>query len=339
MSLADREEIALLLAAGRCDAQIADELGFHRSTIWRERQRNTTGQAYRASTAQAAADARQHAAHPRGPVKLAEGTRLHDVVTQRLGENQSPEQIANRLRLEFPHDPEMHVSHETIYQALYVQGRGALRRELTQCLRTGRAMRRPRAQRAARGSGGAVLRDVVSISERPPEVEDRAVPGHWEGDLILGAGNASAIGTLVERASGYLILLYLAGDHTAQTVQDAMCREMAKLPQTLRGTLTWDRGSEMANHAQIAAATDLAIYFCDPASPWQRGTNENTNGLARQYFPKATDLSFHGPGLLHHVATEINNRPRKRHGWRTPAEVLDALLSNPNNPPGAALTA
>jgi IS30 family transposase len=233
----------------------------------------------------------------------------------------------------------MHVSHETIYQALYVQGRGALRRELANCLRTGRAMRKPRAQRAARNARTGNLRDIVSISERPPEVEDRAVPGHWEGDLILGAGNTSAIGTLVERATGYLILLHLDGDHTAETVQEAMCREMAKLPETLRQTLTWDRGSEMANHVQIAAATGLDIYFADPASPWQRGSNENTNGLLRQYFPKGTNLSFWGPGFLDQVAHEMNNRPRKRLGWDTPAEALDALLSNPINPPGDALTA
>ncbi|MDP4014109.1 MAG: IS30 family transposase [Candidatus Nanopelagicales bacterium] len=334
LSLADREEIALLLHQRRSDAEIATVLGFDRTTIWRERRRNTTGGRYRATTAQAAADARHRDAHPPGPVKLAEGTPLHDEVQARLSKNQSPEQIAHRLRRDFPDDPEMHVSHETIYQALYVQGRGALRRELANCLRTGRAMRKPRAQRAARNARTGNLRDIVSISQRPPEVEDRAVPGHWEGDLILGAGNTSAIGTLVERATGYLILLHLDGDHTAETVQEAMCREMAKLPETLRQTLTWDRGSEMANHVQIAAATGLDIYFADPASPWQRGSNENTNGLLRQYFPKGTNLSFWGPGFLDQVAHEMNNRPRKRLGWDTPAEALDALLSNPINPPG-----
>lgn len=339
LSLADREEIAHRLRTGATDAQIAAELGFDRTTIWRERTRNASGGRYRASTAQALADARHQDAHPPGPVKLAEGTKLHTEVAQRLGDNQSPEQIANRLRREFPDDPEMHVSHETIYQALYVQGRGSLRRELAACLRTGRAMRKPRAQRTARNAQTGSLRDIVSISQRPPEVEDRAVPGHWEGDLILGAANASAIGTLVERATGYLILLHLDGDHKAETVQEAMCREMAKLPQTLRQTLTWDRGSEMANHAQIAEATGLDIYFCDPASPWQRGTNENTNGLLRQYFPKSTDLSFWGPGILDQVARQMNNRPRKRLDWATPAEALDALLSNPHHPPGVALTA
>ncbi|WP_244932023.1 IS30 family transposase [Nocardioides sp. W7] len=339
LTLADREEIAHLLSSGKTDAEIATVLGFSRTTIWRERTRNTTGGRYRATTAQAAADTRHRDAHPSGPLKLAEGTRLRTEVLKRLGENQSPEQIAHRLRRDFPDDPEMHVSHETIYQALYVQGRGALRRELAVCLRTGRAMRKPRAQRTARNARSGNLRDIVSISERPPEVEDRAVPGHWEGDLILGTANASAIGTLVERATGYLILLHLASDHTAETVQEAMCREMAKLPQTLRQTLTWDRGSEMANHAQIAEATGLDIYFCDPGSPWQRGSNENTNGLLRQYFPKGTDLSFWGPGFLDQVARQMNNRPRKRLDWATPAEALDALLSNINNPPGDALTA
>ena len=168
---------------------------------------------------------------------------------------------------------------------------------------------------------------MVNIAERPPEVEDRAVPGHWEGDLILGTGNQSAIGTLVERASGFLILLHLPDGHGAAQVQDAMCTAMAELPDTLRRTLTWDQGSEMSNHLQIAAATDLDIYFCDPHSPWQRGSNENTNGLLRQYFPKSTDLSFHGAGILENVASEMNRRPRKRHQWATPAEVLDRLLS------------
>ena len=339
LGLADREEIALLVAAGRTDAQIAAAIGFDRSTIWRERRRNTTGGRYRASTAQAAADARHRAAHPAGPVKLADGTRLRAAVATRLSQNQSPEQIASRLRRDFPDDPELQVSHETIYQALYVQGRGTLRRELAGALRTGRAMRRPRNQRTARAATTAPLRNIISISERPPAVEDRAVPGHWEGDLILGAGNASAIGTLVERATGYLILLHLPGNHTAETVQHAMRREMSKLPQVLRQTLTWDRGSEMANHAQIAEETGLDIYFCDPGSPWQSGTNENTNGLLRQYFPKSTDLSFYGPGMLDQVARQMNNRPRKRLGWDTPAEALDKLLSTPTNPTGDALTA
>jgi transposase, IS30 family len=335
--MADREEIAHLRRLGRSVSQIAEEVGFHKATISRELRRNRCGRGYRASTAQAAADRR---AGRNRPAKLAVDTRLRAEVERRLAHNESPAQISARLMLDFPDDPEMRVSHETIYQSLYVQGRGALRRDLAGHLRTGRAVRKPRAQlRAARAGGGsAPLRDVVSISERPPEVADRAVPGHWEGDLIMGAGSASAIGTLVERATRYLILLHLPGDHTAVTVQHAMCQQMSQLPQVLRQTLTWDRGSEMSNHAQIAAATGLKIYFCDPASPWQRGTNENTNGLLRQYFPKGTDLSLWGPGFLDQVAREMNNRPRKTLGWHTPAEALDALLSQHDNPPGVALT-
>ena len=267
-------------------------------------------------------------------------TRLRVEVERRLQHNESPEQIANRLRLDFPEDPEMRVSHETIYTSIYVQGRGALRKDLAGHLRTGRAMRRPRAQRQAHVDRGGThpLRNVVSISERPPEVEDRAVPGHWEGDLIVGAHQASAIGTLVERATGFLALLHLPSDRTALTLQTSICDYMATLPDTLRQTLTWDRGTEMTNHVQIAAATGLDIYFADPHSPWQRGSNENTNGLLRQYFPKGTDLSLWGPGYLNEVAREMNNRPRKRLNWATPAEALDQLLCNPDNPPGVALT-
>jgi IS30 family transposase len=336
LSLADREEIAHLNRLRWSLDEIASAVGFNKSTISRELARNTSGERYRASTAQAAADARARRA---GRAKLAVHTRLRAEVERRLEHNESPAQIANRLRLDFPDDPEMRVSHETIYQSLYVQGRGALRKDLAGHLRTGRAMRKPRAQAQGRAArSGSPLRDVVSISERPAEAADRAVPGHWEGDLIMGAGNNSAIGTLVERATGYLILLHLPGDHSAPTVQAAMCQQMARLPEVLRRTLTWDRGSEMTNHAQIAKATGLQIYFCDPASPWQRGTNENTNGLLRQYFPKGTDLSFWGPGFLERVAIELNNRPRKRLDWRTPAEALDALLSQHDQPPGVALT-
>jgi IS30 family transposase len=183
------------------------------------------------------------------------------------------------------------------------------------------------------------IKDMVSISDRPADVEDRAVPGHWEGDLITGAQNQSAIGTLVERMTGFVLLLHLPEDHSAQTVQNAMITKMSELPAILRQTLTWDQGIEMANHVQIAAATDLDIYFCDPHSPWQRGSNENTNGLLRQYFPKGSDLSFWGPGYLDYVAAELNNRPRKRLRWKTPAEALDQLLSNPTNPPSVAMTA
>ena len=336
LSLAEREEIAHLHRLRRPLSEIADAVGFDKSTISRELTRNTTGRHYRATTAQAAAETRAQRARR---AKLAVNARLRAVVEDRLSKNVSPEQISHRLRREFPDDPEMRVSHETIYTSLYVQGRGALRKDLAGHLRTGRAMRQPRAQAQGRVQrGGSPLRNVISISERPPEVEDRAVPGHWEGDLIMGATNTSAIGTLVERATRYLMLLHLPGDHTAQTVQEAMCQQMAHLPEQLRLTLTWDRGSEMANHAQIAEATGLDIYFADPASPWQRGTNENTNGLLRQYFPKGTDLSLWGPGFLDQVALEMNNRPRKTLDWATPAEALDQLLSQHDNPPGVALT-
>jgi len=338
LSAADREDIAHLNRSGHTVSAIAEEIGFHKSTVSRELRRNLSGSRYRATTAQQMADERARRGRAT-QAKLAANTRLRDEVERRLKHNESPEQIANRLPLDFPDDSEMRVSHETIYTSIYVQGRGALRKDLAGHLRTGRALRKPRAQardRAARTAGG-VLRNVISISERPPEVEDRAVPGHWEGDLIMGAHNASAIGTLVERATRYLILLHLPGDHTALTVQEAMCRAMARLPEVLRQTLTWDRGSEMSNHVQIAEATGLDIYFADPASPWQRGSNENTNGLLRQYFPKGTDLSFWGPGYLEQVALEMNNRPRKTLQWHTPAEALDALLSQ-HNPPGVALT-
>jgi IS30 family transposase len=271
--------------------------------------------------------------------KLAANQRLRDEVQARLEDKLSPEQIANRLKIDFPDDRQMRVSHETIYVSLYVQGRGALRRDLTQCLRTGRALRKPRphTRRAARNTSR--IPGMVLISERPAEVEDRAVPGHWEGDLITGAENKSAIGTLVERSTGFVILLHLPHDHGALAVQEAMIHKMAQLPKILLRTLTWDQGIEMRNHAQIADATGLDIYFCDPHSPWQRGTNENTNGLLRQYFPKGTDLSGYHPDYLDYVAAQLNNRPRKRHHWRTPAERLDQLLSNPNNPPTGALTA
>jgi transposase, IS30 family len=339
LSQDDREEIAHLKRLKKSVTEIAEAIGFDKSTVSRELRRNTSGGRYRATTAQTLADNRAREVRAK-PAKLALNSRLRAEVEDRLKRKQSPEQIANRLPLDFPDDPEMRVSHETIYTSIYVQSRGALRKDLAGHLRTGRAMRKPRAQAAQRGStwGGSPLRDVISISERPPCVEDRAVPGHWEGDLIMGAMNASAIGTLVERATGFLGLLHLPGDHTALTMQTAICEHMAALPETLRQTLTWDRGVEMTNHAQIAEATGLDIYFADPASPWQRGSNENTNGLLRQYFPKGTDLSLWGPGYLEQVALELNTRPRKRLGWRTPAEALDALLSEHDNPPGVALT-
>jgi IS30 family transposase len=245
-----------------------------------------------------------------------------------LEQRHSPEQIAGRLREDFPEDPEMWVSHETIYQALYVQPRGELARQVKTALRTGRTRRKPQGRKGTTDHGR--LKDMVNISERPAEADDRAVPGHWEGDLLIGANGESAIGTLVERTTGFVMLLHLPGDRTAATVAEAMTAKIPQVPEVLRRSLTWDQGKEMALHTTITQATGLPIYFCDPHSPWQRGSNENTNGLLRQYFPKGTDLSFHGPGILDNVAAELNARPRKRHGWRTPAEELDRLLSDPS---------
>jgi IS30 family transposase len=254
-------------------------------------------------------------------------------------ERYSPEQVACRLRLEHPENVEsveMQVSHETIHQALYVEGRGSLRLEIATALRSGHARRRPQKPDSPRPGR---LQGMVIISDRPPEIEDRAIPGHWEGDLIIGSTSTrSAIGTLVERTSGFVMLLHLPGDHTALTVSTAMIKAMNTLPEQLRRSVTWDQGREMAKHQEITMATGMPIYFCDPHSPWQRGSNENTNGLLRQYFPKSTDLSFHGPGILNNVATELNARPGKRHGYRTPAEVLAEILSNQTSQNGVATT-
>jgi transposase, IS30 family len=333
MSFQEREEIAIRHATGESARQIAAALDRDPTTISRELARNRTGQGYRATVAQSLTDGRAHRPKDR---KLS-GLRLRRKVRAMLRKRFSPEQIAARLKLDYPDDPEMHVSHETIYQAIYVQGRGALRAELASALRTGRALRKPHGRTPRTGSK---IKDMVMISDRPAEVEDRAVPGHWEGDLILGStASASAIGTLVERRTGFVLLLHLPGDHTSRTVADAMIATMSGLPEQLRRSLTWDQGSEMARHREISLATNLDIYFCDPHSPWQRGSNENTNGLLRQYFPKGTDLSLHGPGILDNVAAELNARPRKRHGWHTPAEVLTKLLSEPPKPTGDALTA
>ena len=340
LTLAEREDIACLRAAKLGVRAIARELGRDPGTISRELARNDSYDGrYRASVAQQKADERaREAGRAANPVRLATNLRLRREVATRLKQNHSPEQISKRLREDFPDDPELQVSHETIYQSLYIQGRGALKRELTRHLRTGRSMRKPQRQATTRRSrrGGPQIKDMINIAERPPEVADRAVPGHWEGDLITGAENRTAIGTLVERTTGFLMLLHLPENHGALAVQEAVTTAIAALPEMLRKTLTWDQGSEMTNHAKIAEATGLEIFFCDPHSPWQRGTNENTNGLLRQYFPKGSDLSFHGPGILERVAIEMNNRPRKRLDWRTPAEALDRLLSENDNTHGVA---
>jgi transposase, IS30 family len=360
LSLAEREELAALWNQGMSRAEIARRLGRDRSTIGRElcRGRLTRRVAlaprpdgqpsrpgprpgtnrgadrpaferlpYRAAAAQVKAEGR--ARRPKVG-KLAGNPRLHEEVTRRLRRCHSPEQIAGALAVAFPDEPEMRVSHETIYQALYVQSRGELRRELTRCLRTGRALRRPRRLPGER-RGKRNIPPELSISARPAEVADRAVPGHWEGDLIIGKDGQSAIGTLVERTTRYLMLLHLPGDHTAEAVRDAMLDAVATLPEHLRRTLTWDQGSEMARHVEITIASGLSIYFCDPHSPWQRGSNENTNGLLRQYFPKGTNLSVHSRATLDTVAAELNTRPRKTLGWTNPAQAFEQLLSRPTS--------
>jgi IS30 family transposase len=275
-----------------------------------------------------------------GPAVPWKGRRHGRRQNRRWGLAWSPQQIAQRLRLDYPDDATMRISHEAVYQALFVQGRGALRRELTTCLRTGRALRVPRAR--TRGRGKSFVTPEIMISQRPAEAADRAVPGHWEGDLILGL-RSSAIGTLVERATRFTMLLHLPpmeghgaaprekngpalAGHGAEAVRDAITRTITSLPEQLRRSLAWDQGSEMAEHARLRVKAGLQIYFCDPHSPWQRGTNENTNGLLRQYFPKGTDLSGHSADDLAAVAAALNGRPRKTLGWRTPAEALDAVL-------------
>jgi transposase, IS30 family len=323
LSLAEREEIAVGLAQGLPCREIARRLGRAASTVSREIARNSPAQGprrYRAVAAQVRAEER--ARRPK-PAKLAVNGELRAAVQGKLERKWSPEQVSAWLRREFPDRPEMRVSHETIYQALYVQGRGALRRELTAFLRTGRAVRKPRRHT---GSRQGRLAGMVNISERPAEADDRAVPGHWEGDLIEGKGGRSHIGTLVERSTRFTMLVPLPDGKTAPAVATALTPVIASLPGALRRSLTWDQGKEMAEHKRIAVAADCEIYFADPHSPWQRGSNENTNGLLRQYFPKGTDLSAHSPRHLQAVADELNGRPRKTLGWRTPAEALAEFL-------------
>ena len=375
--MAEREEIALLLVQDHSLQEIGRRLGRSASTILREVRRNATtrggGLEYRATVAQWHAE--RSARRPKA-TKLAGNAVLRSYVEDRLagvvrtscgspvprptvswkgcrhGPRQdrrwawawSPEQIARRLAVDFPDDETMRISHEAIYQALYVQGRGALRRELTACLRTGRTLRTPRARVGLRGKN-FVSPDIL-ISQRPAEADDRAVPGLWEGDLILGLGS-SAIGTLVERTTRFTMLLHLPrleghGDgprikngpalagHGAEAVRDAIARTIVTLPEELRRSLTWDQGAEMAQHARLKIDAGVQVYFCDPQSPWQRGTNENTNGLLRQYFPKGTDLCAHDPDALAAVAAILNARPRKTLSWKTPAEALDQCLAEIN---------
>jgi IS30 family transposase len=321
LSLVEREEISRGLHADHSYRRIAEALGRSVSTVSREVTQNGGRDGYRAVTADTAA--RGRAKRPK-EAKLAADPELRQQVQSWLEELWSPGQIAAMLHREFPDRPEWWVSHETIYQAIYVQSRGALRRELAACLRTGRALRRPRKQAQARRSR---ITGIVQISERPAEAEDRAVPGHWEGDLILGASNKSAIGTLVERSTRFVMLLHLPDGHDALQVRDQMIEAIQTLPTQLRRSMTWDRGTEMAQHVQITLATDMAIYFCDPHSPWQRGSNENTNGLLRQYFPKGTNLNTHSAEHLTAVAAQLNARPRHTLDWLTPTQSLNRVLS------------
>jgi IS30 family transposase len=373
LSFAEREEIAILHAQQHGVREIARRVGRAPSTISRELRRNASTRShavvYRATTAQWHAERR--ASRPK-VCKLAANDALREYVQDRLagtiarpdgelvpgpdtrwigrrhGRRQdrrwarswSPEQISNRLLIDFPNDESMRISHEAIYQALYVQGRGALKRELVACLRTGRALRVPQAR--TRGRGKKFVTAEVMISERPAEADDRAVPGHWEGDLIVGL-ESSAIGTLVERTTRFTMLLHLPRmeghgpqpraknglaltGHGAEAVRDAIAASITTLPEQLRRSLTWDQGAEMAQHAQLRVDANLDVYFCDPHSPWQRGSNENTNGLLRQYFPRGTNLSRHSRNDLAAVVDALNSRPRKTLGWKTPAEALDDHL-------------
>jgi IS30 family transposase len=318
LSLAEREQIRVGLEKDSTFRAIAAELGRAPSTVSREVNANGGREVYRAW--QAHGRARHQARRPK-TAKLVGCPRLAAQVAEWLEELWSPEEIAQRLRVEFDRDPMMWVSHETIYQSLFVQGRGALRKELAACLRTGRAARRPRSRLHRDGR----IRGKVMISERPAEADDRAVPGHWEGDLIVGAGGGSVVGTLVERNTRYVLLLHL-DNGKAETVNQAMKQAIATLPGELFRTITWDQGTEMARHASFTIDTGIQIYFCDPHSPWQRGSNENTNGLLRQYMPKGTDLSVYTAHDLARIARSLNNRPRKTLGYLKPCEKLAELL-------------
>jgi transposase, IS30 family len=322
LTVIERELIADLYREGRSLRAIGRALGRSASTIKREIDARSVDGLYRPHRAQRAWA--QSRSRPKDS-KLAQDGPLRRFVAHKLRVQWSPEQICHALVIEFPDDESMRVSPETIYQAIYVQARGGLRREVAAALRTGRTRRKPH-----RGPDQRTRRfvdEMVMISERPAEVADRAVPGHWEGDLIVGPRSESAIVTLVERSTRYVLLGHLPGGHTAEEVRDALVPLIQTLPEHLCGSLTWDQGCEMAAHKQFTVATGVPVYFCDPHSPWQRGSNENTNGLLRQYFPKGTDLSVHSPADLEHVAQQLNGRPRKTLGWKTPAERLRDLLT------------
>jgi len=349
LSLADRSEIYAGVAAGESGAAIGRRLGLHPSTITRELAGNGGRDGYQPIAAHRRALRAARRPQPmklegnarlailrdlgcgapreesqRVAMKLEGNARLAAYVVAQLRLLWSPEQIARRLVAEFPDDAEMRVSPETIYQSLYVQGRGGLRKELAACLRTGRAIRRRRDAHGFNTVGK--IPGMINISERPADVEDRAVPGNWEGDLIIGAKGASAIGTLVERTTRLVLLLHLPNGHGADEVNAAMAAKILELPAALRRSITWDQGKELAHHRQFSIATGIKIYFCDPHAPWQRGTNENTNGLLRQYFPKGTDLNVHEAAHLDAVAHQLNGRPRKTLHWKTPTEAFANLI-------------
>jgi IS30 family transposase len=322
LALAEREEISRGMRADDSLRLIAGRLGRAPSTVSREVKANGGRAGYRAWRADQHAIRR--ARRPK-PAKLVTNVALCLVVEALLELRWSPAQIAARLRRDHPSEPEMWVSAETIYQSLFVQGRGALRAELARCLRSGRAHRRAHERRLAPRNQ---VRNMVLISERPADVSDRAVPGHWEGDLLMGARNNSAIGTLVERRTRYLMLLVLPHGRSAEAVRDALTAHIVRLPQELRRTLTWDRGKEMAEHVRFTVDTGVEVYFCDPHSPWQRGTNENTNGLLRQYFPKGMDLAALTQEQLDAVARELNDRPRQTLGWLKPSEAFAEVVAS-----------
>jgi transposase, IS30 family len=322
LTLAEREEISRAVAAGQSIRSIATSLGRAPSTISREIKRNGDREAYRASQADQAAWDRT--LRPK-TCKLAENRALAHIVADKLQWQWSPEQIAGWLKQTYPSDESYQVSHETIYRSLYIQARGALKKELLAHLRRTRVMRRSRHHTQKTGDHGRIT-DTVSISERPATVEDRAVPGHWEGDLLCGSGN-SQIATLVERQTRYVMLVKVASKDT-ETVINALIKHAHKLPNELYKSLTWDRGKEMADHTRFTLATDIKVYFCDPQNPWQRGSNENTNGLLRQYFPKGTDLSVHSQARLNAVARRLNERPRKTLNFETPAERFNQCVAS-----------
>ncbi len=321
LSLEERIEIKMGLTEDLSLRAIARRIGRHPSTVSREIRASGGRHGYRPTVAHRGARAR--ARRPK-LTKLARNPRLCARVVADLETLWSPQQIAKRLRAEFGDDVTMNISHETIYKTLYVQGRGELRRELARCLRTGRAKRIPQGRLDKRGH----IPDMVMISERPAEADDRAVPGHWEGDLLLGKAGKSAIGTLVERSTRYVMLFRLPKARTAEEVRKAMTKVVTTLPESLRRTLTWDQGSEMAQHIQFRVDTGVEVYFCDPHSPWQRGSNENTNGLLRQYFPKGTSLARVAEEQLEAVADSLNGRPRETLGWRKPAEALGEFVAS-----------